>query len=87
MTRRPRTATTCRSSSPLSRNGRRYPVRVGQAVDAWLFSIQSCSDSVARRVAGETVCAGAVGEVVAPTGHELVDVGLVARVPQDHVAR
>ena len=55
-------------------------------VEAWLFSTQSCSDSVAVGVPGQPVGLAELGERLAAPGDQLVHVGLVAGVPQDHVA-
>ena len=62
------------------------PVRIGQGgrrvavLDPVVLRLAS------RRVARQPAWLAQGREVVAPPGDELVDVGLVARVPEDHVA-
>ena len=54
-------------------------------VEAWLFSTQSCSRLGPRRVARQPAGLAQGGEAVAAAGEDLVDVGLVAGVPQEDV--
>ena len=55
-------------------------------VEAWLFSTKSCAALLAARVAGEAAGLAQLVEAGLPAGDDLVDVGLVAGVPQDGVA-